>query len=111
MDSVGKTTFDDSLSCLKDFGIFISFGNASGNINPIDIGILAKKSLKITRTGLFTHIGDFTRCQEMAKVLFGKVVSGDVKIQIDQTFSLNDIALAHDSLEARKTTGSTVITI
>jgi NADPH2:quinone reductase len=111
MDSVGKTTFDDSLSCLKDFGIFISFGNASGNIDPIDIGILAKKSLKITRTGLFTHIGDFTRCQEMAKVLFGKVVSGDVKIQIDQTFSLNDIALAHDSLEARKTTGSTVIRI
>jgi NADPH2:quinone reductase len=47
----------------------------------------------------------------MAKVLFGKVVSGDVKIQIDQTFSLNDIASAHDSLEARKTTGSTVITI
>ena len=78
---------------------------------PIDIGILAKKSLKITRTGLFTHIGDFNRCQEMAKVLFGKVVSGDVKIQIDQTFSLNDIASAHDSLEARKTTGSTVITI
>ena len=79
--------------------------NLGANIN------LAKKSLKITRTGLFTHIGDYTRCQEMAKVLFGKVVSGDVKIQIDQTFSLNDIALAHDSLEARKTTGSTVITI
>ena len=84
---------------------------SSGNIDPIDIGILAKKSLKITRTGLFTHISDFTRCQEMAKVLFGKVTSGDVKIQIDQTFSLNDIASAHDSLEARKTTGSTVITI
>ena len=111
MDSVGKSTFDKSLSCLKDFGIFISFGNASGNIDPVDIGILAKKSLKITRTGLFTHISDFTRCQEMAKVLFKKVVSGDVKIQIDQTYSLDDIALAHDSLEARKTTGSTVITI
>jgi NADPH2:quinone reductase len=111
MDSVGKSTFDNSLSCLKDFGIFISFGNASGNIDPVDIGILAKKSLKITRTGLFTHISDFTRCQEMAKVLFEKVVSGDVKIQIDQTYSLDNIALAHDSLEARKTTGSTVITI
>ncbi len=111
MDSVGKTTFFKSLDCLNNFGIMILFGNASGNVPPIDIGILAKKSLKLTRPGLFTHIGDFNRCQDMAKVLFSKVVSKDVKIQVDQTFKLEEIGKAHDALEARRTTGSTVITV
>ena len=111
MDSVGKTTFFKSLDCLNNFGMMILFGNASGNVPPIDIGILAKKSLKLTRPGLFTHIGDFNRCQDMAKVLFSKVVSKDVKIQVDQTFKLEEIGKAHDALEARRTTGSTVITV
>jgi len=111
MDSVGKTTFFKSLDCLSNFGMMILFGNASGNVPPIDIGILSKKSLKLTRPGLFTHIGDFNRCQDMAKVLFSKVVSKDVNIQIDQTFKLEEIAKAHDALEARRTTGSTVITL
>ena len=111
MDSVGKTTFFKSLDCLNNFGMMILFGNASGNVPLIDIGILAKKSLKLTRPGLFTHIGDFNRCQDMAKVLFSKVVSKDVKIQVDQTFKLEEIGKAHDALEARRTTGSTVITV
>jgi NADPH2:quinone reductase len=111
MDSVGKTTFFDSLACLSNFGMMILFGYASGKIDPIDIDILAKKSLKLTRPGLFTHISDFKRCQKMAEDLFSKVVSKDVKIQIDQTFKLDEIAKAHDALEARKTTGSTVITL
>ncbi len=112
MDSVGKDTFEGSLDCLKPLGMFISFGSASGPVPPFDIGILGRKgSLKITRPTLFTHISDQAACQEMAAHLFDKVSSGDVNIQIDQRFALDEIAEAHRALEARKTTGSTVIEI
>lgn len=110
MDSVGKDTFDGSLDCLKNFGMMISFGNASGPVPPFNLGILGTKgSLKITRPTLFTHIADHDTCQAMAGHLFDKVASGAVKIEIGQRYDLADIARAHRDLEARKTTGSSII--
>ena len=112
MDAVGASTFDGSLDCLKPLGMMISFGNASGPVPPLNIGVLGQKgSLKITRPTLFTHIADHDACQAMAKHLFDKVLSGDVEIRIDQRFKLSEIADAHRALEARQTTGSTVIEI
>jgi NADPH2:quinone reductase len=110
MDSVGADTFEGSLDCLKPLGMMISFGNASGPVPPFNLGTLGPKgSLKVTRPTLFTHIADHAACQEMARHLFGKVLSGDVTIRIDQRFALNEVVAAHQALEARKTTGSTVL--
>lgn len=110
MDSVGAATFEGSLDCLRPLGMMISFGNASGPVPPFNLATLAGKgSLQITRPTLFTHISDHARCQEMARHLFGKVAEGAVKIRIDQRFPLDDVAEAHRTLEARKTTGSTVL--
>lgn len=110
MDSVGKDTFEGSLDSLKPLGMMISFGNASGPVPPFNLGILGPKgSLKITRPALFTHIADHDTCQEMARHLFDKVTSGAVRIEIGQRYALADIAQAHRDLEARKTTGSTII--
>lgn len=112
MDSVGKDTFDGSLDCLKPFGMMISFGNASGKVPPFDLGVLAAKgSLKVTRQTLFTHIADHATCQSMAKHLFSKVTSGAVKIRIGQSFPLEHVADAHRALEARETTGQTILTL
>lgn len=112
MDAVGKDTFDGSLNALKPLGMMICFGNASGAVPPLDIGVLAKKgSLKITRPTVFTHIGDFDTCQAMARHLGEKVLSGDVEIIIGQRFPLQDVAKAHQALEARQTTGSTILTL
>ncbi|WP_189679654.1 quinone oxidoreductase family protein [Seohaeicola zhoushanensis] len=112
MDGVGKDTFEGSLDCLKPLGMMISFGNASGPVPPVNLLTLAAKgSLKLTRATLFTHIADHAKCQEMAQHLFSKVVSGDVKVNIGQTFPLEEIAAAHRALEGRQTTGSTIITL
>lgn len=112
MDSVGKDTFEGSLDSLKPLGMMISFGNASGKVPPVDIGQLAAKgSLKLTRPTLFTHIGDHDTCQQMARELFEKVTSGAIKIRIDQRFPLAQIADAHRTLEARQTTGATILTV
>ncbi|MEM1351108.1 MAG: quinone oxidoreductase [Pseudomonadota bacterium] len=110
MDAVGADTFDGSLDCLKPLGMMISFGNASGPVPPFSLAVLAQKgSLKITRPTLFTHIADHEICQSMAEQLFGKVLDGSVKIRIDQRFALSDVAKAHEALEARRTTGCTVL--
>jgi len=110
MDGVGATTFEKSLDCLRPLGMMISFGNASGPVPPVNLGLLAQKgSLKITRPTLFTHIADHSTCQKMAKRLFQKILSKDVTICIEQRFELDEIADAHQALEARKTTGSTVL--
>ncbi|MCG7520257.1 quinone oxidoreductase [Ruegeria sp. Ofav3-42] len=110
MDSIGADTFNGSLDCLKPLGMMISFGNASGPVPLMDIGILGKKgSLKITRPTLFTHIADHAVCQAMARRLFGKVEGGEVKIHIDQRFPLDQVSEAHRVLEARQTTGSTIL--
>lgn len=112
MDAVGKDTFEGSLASLKPLGMMITFGNASGPVPPFDVGRLGKLgSLKITRPTLFTHIEDHATCQSMAQHLSQKVLSGDVKIIIGQRFGLSDVAKAHEALEARKTTGSTILEV
>ena len=111
-DSVGKDTWDKSLDCLAPFGLMASFGNASGAPAPMAPGILGPKgSIYLTRQTLFSHITTRESTQEMADDLFAAVTSGKVKIHIDQTYKLEDIAQAHRDLEARKTTGCTVITL
>lgn len=110
MDSVGKDTFDGSLSCLKPLGFMILFGSASGPVPPFDLQRLAAGgSLKITRPTLFSHIADHATCQQMARELFDMVLSGKVQIRIDQRFPLDGVAQAHAALEARQTTGATVL--
>lgn len=112
MDGVGKDTFDKSLDCLKPLGMMMSFGNASGPVDPVNLLTLAAKgSLKLTRTTLFTFLADHQRCQDMAQHLFDKVLSGAVKVTIGQRYPLDQVAEAHRALEARETTGSTVLTL
>jgi NADPH2:quinone reductase len=109
-DSVGKDTFEGSLDCLRPFGLLASFGNASGPVPPFAPGILGPKgSLYLTRATLFTHIATREATQAMADDLFAVVQSGAVKIRIDQRYALADAAQAHRDLEARKTTGSSVL--
>ena len=111
-DSVGKDTFLKSLDCVQPFGLVANFGNASGKVEPLDLGLLAAKgSLYVSRPTLFTHIATRERTQAMADDLFGMVSSGKVKIVIDQTLPLAEVAEAHRCLEARKTTGCTILTL
>ena len=109
-DSVGKDTWDRSLDCLQPLGLMASFGNSSGPPAPFAPGILAAKgSLYVTRQTLFAHIATREANQEMADDLFDVVASGKVKIRIDQKFPLAEVRQAHIALEARKTTGSTIL--
>lgn len=112
MDSVGRDTFEGSLDALAPFGMMILFGAASGPVPPFDLqGLASRGSLRITRPTLFAHIADHATCQEMAARLFAKVTSGAVRIEIGQRFALHDVAAAHRALEARQTTGSTILTL
>ena len=109
-DSIGKDTFEKGLDCLRPFGLMACFGNASGPVAPFAPGSLAAKgSLYVTRQTLFTHIATREATQAMADELFAVVSSGAVKIRIDQRYPLAEVARAHRDLEARKTTGSTVL--
>ena len=111
-DSVGKDTWDKSLDCLRPFGLMASFGNASGPVPAFAPGQLGPKgSLYLTRQTLFTHISTRESTQAMADDLFAVVASGQVKIHIDQRYPLADVQQAHRDLEARKTTGSTILTL
>jgi NADPH:quinone reductase len=111
-DSVGKDTFEGSLDVLRPFGLLASFGNASGPVAPFAPGILGPKgSLYVTRATLFTHIATREATQAMAEDLFAVVESGAVKIRIDQRYPLAEVAQAHRELEARKTTGSSVLMV
>ena len=111
-DSVGKDTFERSLDCLRPFGLMASFGNASGPVAPFAPGILgAKGSLYLTRQTLFSHITSRETTQAMADELFAMVASGQIVIHIDQRFPLADVADAHRALEARKTTGCSILTL
>ena len=111
-DSVGKDTFLKSLDCLRSRGLMVSFGNASGPVDPVPPGILAQKgSLFLTRPTLFHYIADRAELEMAARELFDVVESGKVKIEIKQRFALKDAAEAHRALEARKTSGSTILTI
>ncbi|PWW47707.1 quinone oxidoreductase family protein [Melaminivora alkalimesophila] len=111
-DSVGKDTWEPSLRCLRPFGLMASFGNASGPVPPFapaQLGALG--SLYVTRQTLFTHIRTREATQAMADQLFEVVASGQVKIHIAQRYPLAEVQQAHRDLEARKTTGSTILTL
>jgi NADPH:quinone reductase len=109
-DSVGKSTFEQSLDCLAPRGMLVAFGQSSGNIPPLNLGILSQKgSLYVTRPTLMTYTAARDDLLASAKELFDVVQSGAVKIEIHQTFALRDAADAHRALEARQTTGSTVL--
>ena len=111
-DSVGKDTFDGSIDCLRPFGLLAIFGNGSGPVPPVNLGLLASKgSLYLTRPTLFTHIATREATQAAADDLFAVVESGAVRIPIDQRYALADVQQAHRDLEARKTTGCTVLTL
>jgi NADPH2:quinone reductase len=111
-DSVGKDTWDKSLDCLAPFGLMASFGNASGPVAPFAPGLLgAKGSLYVTRQTLFNHIATRESTQAMADDLFEAVISGKITIRIDQRYKLEDVQQAHRDLEARKTTGCTILTL
>ncbi|MEO8859586.1 MAG: quinone oxidoreductase [Burkholderiaceae bacterium] len=111
-DSVGKDTWDKSLNCLAPFGLMASFGNSSGPVAPFAPAMLGNKgSLYVTRQTLFTHIATRERTQEMADDLFDAVITGKVKIRIDQRYPLEQVQQAHRDLEARKTTGCTILTL
>jgi NADPH2:quinone reductase len=109
-DSVGKDTFGVSLDCLAPLGLMVSYGNASGAVPPFDLGILAAKgSLFLTRPSLATYTSKRSDLEKVAADLFDVVGKGAVKIQVNQRFALKDAAKAHIALEARQTTGSTVL--
>ncbi len=111
-DSVGKDTWDKSLDCLAPFGLMASFGNASGPVAPFAPGMLgAKGSIYVTRQTLFTHIATREATQAMADDLFAVVQSGAVKIHIAQRYTLENVQQAHKDLEARQTTGCTILTL
>src|SRR5450830_113290 len=111
-DSVGKDTWDKSLDCLAPFGLMVSFGNASGPVPPFAPGVLGVKgSLYLTRQTLFSHITTRETTQAMADDLFDAVTSGKVTIRIGQRYKLEDVQQAHRDLEARKTTGCTILTL
>ena len=109
-DSVGKDTFGASLDCLAPLGLMVTYGNSSGPVPPVDLGILsAKGSLFLTRPTLATYTASRHDLVAGAEDLFDAVTSGAVKIRVNQTFALKDAAAAHTALEARQTTGSTVL--
>ena len=109
-DGVGKATFPASLDCLRPFGLFASFGSASGGIEAFDIGILMRKgSLFATRPTLFTFLADRARAEKMARDLFRAVGRGEVAVRIGRRLPLAEAAEAHRALEARETTGSLVL--
>ena len=111
-DSIGKATFDASLDSLRPFGVLATYGNASGPVEPFNPGILAGKgSLYVTRPTLATHISTRELLDEGASRLLDVVGSGQVRVSVNQTIPLADCSEAHRQLEARETTGSTVLKI
>jgi len=111
-DGVGRETFMKSLDCVRPRGLMVSFGNASGPVDPFPIAILAQKgSLFLTRPGMYEYTATSTELHRSAADLFEAVISGKVKIEVRQRFPLKDAAQAHRAIEARKTSGSTILTI
>ncbi|MCY1407078.1 Quinone oxidoreductase 1 [compost metagenome] len=109
-DSVGKDTWGISLDCTAPRGLVVSFGNASGPVDGVNLGILAQKgSLYVTRPTLFGYANTPERLQAMADDLFGMLTSGKVKVEINQRFALADAAKAQVELAGRRTTGSTIL--
>ena len=110
-DGVGKATWEGSLDCLRPRGLMVTFGNASGAVPPVNLGILsAKGSLYVTRPTLATYIASREDLVERSNALFDVVKSGKVKIETTGRYKLADAAKAHSDLESRKTTGSVILT-
>ncbi|HZX30181.1 MAG TPA: quinone oxidoreductase [Rhodocyclaceae bacterium] len=109
-DGVGKDTFMGSLDSLRPMGMMVTYGNASGPVPPLDLLLLSQKgSLFVTRPTLMTYTAKRSDLEALGKALFEVVGSGQVKIEVRQTYALKDAAQAHRDLEARKTTGSTIL--
>jgi NADPH2:quinone reductase len=109
-DSVGADTFMKSLDCLRPLGMMVTFGQSAGPVAPVDTQELSKRgSLFLTRPTLFTYVAKRADLVQTAQELFDVVGSGKVKIEVNQTYALKDAAQAHIDLEARKTTGSTIL--
>ena len=109
-DGIGKTTFLGSLDCLRPFGTFASYGSASGPVEGFNLALLSQKgSLFVTRPTLFTFLADRARLERMARDLFRVVQSGDVKVSIASRLPLAEASGAHEALEGRATTGSTIL--
>jgi NADPH2:quinone reductase len=109
-DGVGKDTFAASLDCLAPLGLMVSYGSASGAVPPVDLRVLTLKgSLFLTRPTLGTYVEKREDLARGARELFALVKRGVIKIAVNQTYALKDAAQAHRDLEARKTTGSTVL--
>jgi len=111
-DSVGKDTFMDSLDCLRPLGSMVIFGQSSGPVPPLEVGLLAAKgSLFLTRPSLMTYTASREDLVATADELFQVVEKGAVRLEINQRFPLRQAADAHRALEARQTTGSTILTV
>lgn len=108
-DSVGKDTWDKSLECLRPFGLMASFGNASGPVPPFSPAVLSKNCLYVTRQAIFAHIATRESTQAMADDLFAAVLDGSLNVQVNQRYPLENVRQAHIDLEARRTTGATVL--
>lgn len=108
-DPVGKDTWEASLACLRPFGLMASFGNASGPVPPFAPAALAAGSLYVTRPTLFHHTATRESCQRMADELFALVLQGQIKVHIGQRFALADAQAAHHALQARQTTGASIL--
>ena len=110
-DSVGKDTWEGSLACLRRFGLMVSFGNASGPVPAFSLAALAAKGLYVNRPSVFVYAHSRESTQAMADDLFQVVQSGQVQIHISQRYPLHEVRTAHEALEARQTTGSTILTL
>lgn len=109
-DSVGKDTFPGSLDCLRRRGMWVTFGQSSGPLPPLDTALLARKgSLFVTRPTLFSYIAERAELEEAAGELFEMIAAGHLSIPIQQTFALEDAAEAHRALEGRRTSGATIL--
>ncbi|MCG0995381.1 quinone oxidoreductase [Acetobacter indonesiensis] len=111
-DSIGRDTFEASLNCLAPRGLMVSYGNASGPVTGLDVGTLgAHGSLYLTRPSLMTYIANPAELQTSAKALFALLEQGVLKPSIGQRFNLKEAAKAHEALESRQTTGSTILVV
>ncbi|MFS8606507.1 MAG: zinc-binding dehydrogenase, partial [Gammaproteobacteria bacterium] len=109
-DSIGRATFFQSLDCLRPHGVMVSFGNSSGPVEPVSpLELMRRGSLYLTRPSLFHFIGERADYEEGCRELFTRIERGDVRIEIGQRYPLERAADAHRDLEARRTTGSTVL--
>ena len=109
-DGVGADTFDMSLDCLRPRGLMVSFGNASGAPEPLDLQVLANKgSLFITRPTMLTYTASTEELRQSSDDLFQRILAGEVRVEINQRYALKDVQQAHRDLEGRLTTGSTVL--